>query len=298
MHGYRPRPRLDRRQAAELFRFGRWVLGSAVVGFLTMHGDDAFLGKLLGAAALGAYQVAYQLANAPATEIAGLCRTVMMPAYAKVQHRRAGLRATFLEVFELVASAALPLAAFTWAAAPDLVIGLLGPKWEAAVAPVQVLCVAALLHVLTATGSPAFIGTGRPHMNFWMNVARLCVIVPTIYPLTLALRVTGTAMSVALGMAAAVPLWARVVPILHVRWRAMLNAAAPGLALGLLAAAGVTVGRLLPTTNVQLRLTAEIVAAGAFCTLATGVAARRFGRGPYVQGRKMLADLRGNRPPS
>jgi lipopolysaccharide exporter len=296
MHGYRPRPSLDRAQAAELFRFGRWVLGSSVVAFLTMQGDDVFLGKLLGATALGAYQIAYQLSHTPATEIALLCGTVMMPTYARVQHQPARLRAAFLEVFELVASAALPLAAFTLFAAHELVVGLLGTRWAAAVVPVQVLAVSALLHVLTATGSPAFIGTGRPHVHFWMNLARLCVMVPTIYPLTKAFGVAGTALSVALGMAAAVPLWARIVPTLHVRWRAVLRASEPGLGLGLLAALGVGLGRFLPAANVQVRLVVELAAGGSFFGLASWAMARRYGRGPYVQARKMLADLRGSRP--
>ena len=295
MHGYRPRPRLDRAQAAELFRFGRWVLGSSVVAFLTMHGDDVFLGKRLGPTALGAYQVAYQLSNAPAREIAGLCSTVMMPTYAKVQHQPARLRGAFLEVFELVASAALPLAAFILFAAPELVVGLLGAKWQAAVAPVQVLAIAGFLRALTGTGSPAFVGTGRPHMQFWMNMARLCVIVPTIYPLTKAFGVTGTALSVALGMAAAVPLWARVVPVLGIRWRAMLSAASPAICLCVLAPLGVRLARLLPTASVHLRLGAEVAVGGLFCALGVWLTARWFGRGLYVQGRKLLADLRGDR---
>jgi len=298
MHGYRPRPRLDRAQAAELFRFGRWVLGSSFVTFLAMHGDDVFLGKLLGATTLGLYQVAYQLSTGPAAEIGGLTWTVMMPAYAKVQHQPARLRAVFLEVFEVVTSALLPVAAFILFAAPDLVVGLLGARWRPAVAPVRVLAVAGFLRALTATGSPVVVGTGRPHMQLWMDVARLCVIVPSIYPLTRAFGATGTAVSVTLGMAAAVPLWAAVAPLLELRWRAVLRAGAPAALLGALVPLGVWLGGLAPVAGPQLRLGAEAAAAGLLCALGVWLTARWFGSGLYVQGRKVLADLRSRRLPA
>ena len=292
VHGYRPRPRLDRARAAELFRFGRWVLGSSIVGFLTMHGDDAFLGKLLGAGLLGVYQVAYQLASVPATEIAGLMNTVMMPAYAKVQYDARRLRGAFLSVFEVVTSLAVPLAAFIFFAAPQLVLGLLGPRWAPAVAPVQVLAVAALLRAIAATGAPVYVGTGRPHMAFRMDLARLLVIAATIYPLTRAFGTAGTAASVALGMAAALPLWARVAQVLGIRRCAMLKAAAPAGVLGLLVPPGVWLARLVPWGSPQLGLAAALLACGILCALGAWATGRWFGCGLAVQARKVLGDLR------
>ncbi|MCD6415684.1 MAG: lipopolysaccharide biosynthesis protein [Planctomycetes bacterium] len=221
IHPYRPRVRFDGPQAAELFRFGRWVLGSSVVVFLATHGDDALLGKLLGTAALGLYQIAYQLSNTSATEMTHLTNTVMMPTYTNVQDDRERLGRAFLQVYELVVCITLPLTAFITVAAPEIVLGLLGAKWEAAVLPLQLLAVAGFIRSVAATGGPLFVGTGRPHMDFWMNLCRVGVIGITFYPFTKAWGVAGTSLSVVLGLAATIPVWATVASIGAISWRTL-----------------------------------------------------------------------------
>ena len=71
---------------------------------------------------------------------------------------------------------ALPLTVFLVLAAPELVVGLLGTKWAAAIRPLQILAIAGFLRAIAATGGPVFMGTGRPHMDFWMNLGRVAVI--------------------------------------------------------------------------------------------------------------------------
>jgi O-antigen/teichoic acid export membrane protein len=86
IHPYRPRLSLARKELQELFGFGKWLLGSGVLVFLVTQGDDLFVGKVLGPAALGLYQMAYLISNLPATEISRTMAQVAFPAYSKLQH--------------------------------------------------------------------------------------------------------------------------------------------------------------------------------------------------------------------
>ena len=229
IHPYRPRVRTQYSEAAELFRFGRWVLGSSVVIFLAGNLDHAFLGKMLGVGALGLYQMAYRLSNTPATEVTHLTNAVMIPAYAKVQDEGERLGRGFLQVFELVTSVALPLTVFIVVAAPEIVLGLLGKKWEAAVTPLQVLAVAGCLNAIEATSGPVFMGVGQPRLDFFKNLCRVAVMLVSIYPLTVFWGVTGTCVSVVLGLCAALPVWARVKSIARLSWLSILWVCLPGL---------------------------------------------------------------------
>jgi PST family polysaccharide transporter len=103
---------------------------------------------------------------------------------------------------------ALPLTVFFVLAAPEIVTGLLGEKWRGVVAPLRLLSVAGFLRALAATGGPLFAGTGRPHLDFWMNLARASAIAAAVYPLTRALGVLGTCTSVVFALVAALPVWA------------------------------------------------------------------------------------------
>ena len=85
LHHYRPHFHLDLDKAKKLFEFGKWVFGSSILVFLFTQGDDFFVGGLLGATALGFYQMAYRISSMPTTEISHIISKVTFPAYSKIQ---------------------------------------------------------------------------------------------------------------------------------------------------------------------------------------------------------------------
>ncbi|MBW2070994.1 MAG: lipopolysaccharide biosynthesis protein, partial [Deltaproteobacteria bacterium] len=258
---YRPSFRLHKEEAVELFEYGRWVLAYTVILFLATQGDDAFLGKLLGASALGVYQVAYRLSNMPATEITHVTNAVMFPAYAEIQDEKERLRRAFLSVFEIIMTLSLPLTVFLIAAAPEIITGLLGAKWEAAIVPLQLLTLAGFLRSVAAVGGAVFTGTGKPQLDFWMNFWRVLVMALIIYPLTMLFGVAGTSLAVVLGMLATVPQWSKVLGITGVSCAELLKASWPGVMLALLVPIAVWAARLLPGVSVQMLLLKEVFAA-------------------------------------
>jgi O-antigen/teichoic acid export membrane protein len=279
-----PRLHLGRREAVELFRYGRWLWGDAIVAFLARRADDAYLGRVRGAGALGIYQVAYQISNTPATEVLHIANSVMLPAYAKVQLDQRRLRQAFLPVFEVVMSLSLPLAVFIFAAAPQIVLGLLGEKWAAAIVPIQVLAVAGFLRALVGIAAPVFQGTGRPQMGFLVGLARVVGMAVVIYPLTAAFGIPGTAASVAVGFIAALPFWSRVMPLVGVGLRDLLRHAAAGVVLSAMVPAGVCLARLLPVRSPLVLLFCETALTGVLCSACVLVTGVVFRRGLFVHG--------------
>lgn len=77
--GYRNRFRWDPSAAKELAGFGRWILGSSSVTFLANQGDRALFGRFMGAAQLGVYQVAAELASAAGGVVERLLGGVLYP---------------------------------------------------------------------------------------------------------------------------------------------------------------------------------------------------------------------------
>src|SRR3990172_10700322 len=69
LHPRRPRLNFDLGKLKELWGFGKWISGSNIFTFLVTQGDDIFVGKVLGATALGFYQMAYRISNLPATDV-------------------------------------------------------------------------------------------------------------------------------------------------------------------------------------------------------------------------------------
>ncbi len=96
----RLRLRFDRAIAQELFRYGRYITGTAVLLFITRELDSALIGRRLGMEALGFYTIAFSLANLPSTFLAKVLAKVYFPLFSHLQNDIPRLRGEYTyEVF-------------------------------------------------------------------------------------------------------------------------------------------------------------------------------------------------------
>jgi len=200
IHPYRPRLSRDLAKAKELFGFGKWVLGSSILVFLITQGDDIFVGKLLGATALGFYQLAYRISNMPATEITHIISRVTFPVYSKLQDDISKLRAAYLKVLQITAFLSFPIAGLIFVLAPDFTEIFLGQKWMPMVPAMQVLVFAGLFRSIAATTGPIFYAVGKPKIETKWQIVRLFVIAALIYPCTIKWGILGASIVVFLSI--------------------------------------------------------------------------------------------------
>lgn len=200
VHPYRPRFKLDLKKAKELFGFGIWVWGSSILFFLVTQGDDIFVGKLLGVAALGLYQTAYRISNIGSTEIADLISQVTFPAYSKLQDHLAELRDAYLKTLQFTVFISIPVAGLVFSLAPEFTKIFLGTKWLPIVPVMEVLAFVGLMGSIAATAVPVFLATKNPGRDTRWRACQLLVLAAFIYPLSVQWGIQGTAMSVLLSV--------------------------------------------------------------------------------------------------
>ncbi|MFC1576931.1 lipopolysaccharide biosynthesis protein [Candidatus Omnitrophota bacterium] len=181
---YRPRFRFDLHRAKELFKFGRWLLGSGILIFFITRGGDMLVGKLLGVTALGFYQMAYLISNLPATEITHLISQVSFPAYSKLQDHVTGLREAYLKVLKVTVFLSFPIAGLIFTLAPYFIGIFLGEKWMPMIPAVQVLVFAGLARSVQATAGVVFHAVGKPEIDTRFQILHLFVLGALIYPFT------------------------------------------------------------------------------------------------------------------
>ena len=196
IHPYRPRLSRDLRKAKELFGFGKWVLGSSILVFLLTQGDDIFVGKLLGATALGFYQLAYKISNMPATEISHLIARVTFPAYSQLQNNLLKLQEAYLKVLQLTTFLSIPIAGLIFILAPDFTKIFLGGKWMPMVPAMQVLALYGMLRAIGATTGVVFMAAGMPEIRTKIQSAQLVLLAILIYPFTMRWGILGTSLAV------------------------------------------------------------------------------------------------------
>ncbi|MCE5184845.1 MAG: lipopolysaccharide biosynthesis protein [Planctomycetaceae bacterium] len=194
----RPRLHFAVSKARELWKYGRWIFGQNVLGYLLETGDDFFVWFYLGVSPLAVYQYAYRFANAPFMWINSLYLQVLFPAYSKVQDDMARLRAAYFKVVRISAAIAVPLSLLVFSLGPDFVRLFLPERLHPMIPVLQILAFKGLLKSLGSTRVPFFQAVGKPQILLFLMWLRVSILCATIYFLTRTWGIVGTAVSVTL----------------------------------------------------------------------------------------------------
>lgn len=193
---YRPRFRIQLSQAKELFGYGKWVLASFVLRFLSSEGDDVLVGGLLGVVMLGYYQMAYRISHAPVTHFTHSLFNVLFPAYTKLKDDLPRLRNAYVEVLKITCLLTVPVVFGIILLARDFTVVVLGRKWLPIVEPMQVLCVAGVAKAVSETAEAVFYALGKPRIDTRWKIVQLVVLAALIVPLIKTWDLSGAALAV------------------------------------------------------------------------------------------------------
>lgn len=156
------RPHFSFAKIGGLLKFSKWMLLNNFVGFLKEHAVDFILGRSLGAAPLGVYQISYEIAIMPTTELSAPLNRALLPGFARMAHDAELMRAAYRTAMGMLALVAVPAAAGIYAMAPYIVATLLGPKWMAATRLMEILAFNGGLLLFHSSICTVLIATGHP----------------------------------------------------------------------------------------------------------------------------------------
>lgn len=132
-------PRLTVIQTA--LTFSRRVLVGRVSWFVYSNSDFLVAGRVLGQAALGAYDFAWTLTNIPVEKLTSLVSNVTPTVFASVQSDDSALERSVLSVTEGIAMVAFPISIGLALVSADLIYGVFGAKWAGAIVPLRLLAI-------------------------------------------------------------------------------------------------------------------------------------------------------------
>lgn len=155
--------RIDRSRLRDLMTVGVGQTIAQVAGIVATYGDNFIVGRVLGAQALGVYTRAYDLVKFPSTVFGNIVGLVLSPAFARLQDDPERLAVNFRRVLFLNALVLLPASAALMTLAPEAIRILMGPGWQEAVLPFQVLSATILLRTTQKLG--AIVSTAAGAVN-------------------------------------------------------------------------------------------------------------------------------------
>lgn len=168
------------------------------------NGDNLVIGRLLGAQALGYYNVAYQLAMLPVFALSQMNR-VNYSVLPSLDNQ--GKQAYVCQALELYAILSAPIYGVAFVIAPLLIPWLYGPAWTEAVVIFQLVLIFAYARGFMGILGTALTTLDRPDTNAAINWALVPLSIPSYLLGAWLAGTTGVAIAVAVVMGIGATVW-------------------------------------------------------------------------------------------
>lgn len=169
-----------RELAGPMLRYGRGILAVDVLSAVVHHADVVVVGRMLGAAALGLYQIAAKVPEATVTVAVWVVGKVLFPAFSRLHAARDRLDRAYLAVLRHVSLLTLPAAAGLILVAEPLTATVFGGEWRGAAPVLQGLAAYAGLRSLGSHAGDLLKGTGRTGGLAALAVVKAVLLLPCL----------------------------------------------------------------------------------------------------------------------
>src|SRR6266705_1085295 len=207
--GWRPRKIHLHEEVHSMLRFGGAFTLINLIVYVGYNLEKVLLGRYWGASALGLYGRAYQLINLPTENLNSAFWGVAFSGLSRVRHEPVRFRSYFLRGYSLVLAVTIPMTVAAALFAHDLILVLLGPKWNDVAVIFRLLAPTILIFALINPLAWLTFSLGMIGRNLKI-VLVLAPLIITGYVLGLPYGPRG----VAIGYSALMTIWA--VP--HIAW--------------------------------------------------------------------------------
>ncbi|HST55138.1 MAG TPA: oligosaccharide flippase family protein [Solirubrobacteraceae bacterium] len=190
-----PFPRWHGRSQREIGRFGLPAALAGLVDVLFRNVDYAILAAQLTAAQTGIYWRAFNLGVVYQDKLSSVMMQLAFPVYSRTESPEE-LRMMHERATRIHAAVIFPLLASLIVLGPVLIPFVLGPLWQPAVRPAQVLAVAGMCAAVLTGYPQVMLAIGRPRPLLVFNLVMLVV-----YAAVVAVSVRHGVMAVAIAVA-------------------------------------------------------------------------------------------------
>ena len=145
----------------EFLGFARHMAAFNTIIYWENNLEKMVIGRLIGSAPLGVYNLAERLMRTPSTAITATAGSVMFPSLSLIQADVESVKRVYLRANRLIAAVTFPAMAGLLALAEPLILSLVGEKWRGAIPLLQLLCLAGIAQSVYNTSGWIYLSYGR-----------------------------------------------------------------------------------------------------------------------------------------
>jgi len=170
---WRPAFRFSGEMARALLSYGASIFSVNILTITLLNADYLFIGRFLGAEALGAYTLAFRIPELMVIQFCSIVGSVVFPIYSKVKDTPNALSRGFLETMRYVALFTVPIGVGLALVAEPFVLTAFTAKWRESIPALQALALYSVCMALPYHISSVYKALG--HINILRNLSLLRV---------------------------------------------------------------------------------------------------------------------------
>jgi len=165
----------------ETFVFGKWVLVGGIASYIATEGDKYFVSKIFGVSTLGLYKMASNIVNLPVNEAKNIFGRVLFPSYSMIQNDVPRYRNAIFQSYSLIFSVLAPITIGITLVSYDFGHFIIGKKWSDISDLLFVFAFVGFTRGIAACNMGAFYGYGKPNILVFQEIARIIVLLSSIW---------------------------------------------------------------------------------------------------------------------
>lgn len=160
---WRPKWHFSWDATREILSFSSLTALGGLGTFVNTRADALLIGLFFGPTAVGLYRLAARIVEIVSEVTVSAFHSVSLPELSRVEYDRERFTNRVRDITKLATMAAFPLLAIVAGSSPQL-MALLGREWQAAAAPLSVLCIVGAAYALTIFIGPVMLAAGKPRV--------------------------------------------------------------------------------------------------------------------------------------
>lgn len=167
--------------ARSLLSFGLSLVALNIISVIAQDIDYLFIGRYLGADAMGVYSLAFRLPELVILQFCATITQVIFPIFSKIRDDEDALRRGFLETSKYVALFTAPMGFGMALLSTPFVLTFFGEKWIEAAPVMSAIALYSFFLSLGFNAGDVYKAQGRPILLTYLSIFQLILLTPLAY---------------------------------------------------------------------------------------------------------------------
>ena len=164
----------------DVFSFGIWVFISNSINYLNSNIDYFFIGKFLNVSQFGYYERAFNIMDLSKKLMGRGIYNVLLSTYSRIQDDNEKIVRGLLKNIAYISFLTYPLMIWMFFVAPSLITIVYGPKWINTIYPLQIMCVAGLVNIMTMVFYPVLTAKGLVKERSYIQIIFFIILLASV----------------------------------------------------------------------------------------------------------------------